>query len=109
LKKEYFSSHKLPKQRWTSFWSQGILGVKKISLLTGPFHQLYGPRNGTIGITLKPNIQKGWSFEDEYAMHDKSILLNNIAWIQSKGLPFVTHHWAWLSVKVESPITEHLT
>jgi hypothetical protein len=27
LKKIYFSSHKLPKQRSTSFWSQGILGV----------------------------------------------------------------------------------
>jgi hypothetical protein len=29
LKKIYFSSHKLPKQQSTSFWSQGILGVKK--------------------------------------------------------------------------------
>jgi hypothetical protein len=28
LKKDYFSSHKLPKQQSTSFWSQGILGVK---------------------------------------------------------------------------------
>jgi hypothetical protein len=28
LKKKYFSSHKLPKQQSTSFWSQGILGVK---------------------------------------------------------------------------------
>jgi hypothetical protein len=28
LKKIYFSSHKLPKQKSTSFWSQGILGVK---------------------------------------------------------------------------------
>jgi hypothetical protein len=28
LKKNYFSSHKLPKQQSTSFWSQGILGVK---------------------------------------------------------------------------------
>jgi hypothetical protein len=27
LKKNYFSSHKLPKQQSTSFWSQGILGV----------------------------------------------------------------------------------
>jgi hypothetical protein len=27
LKKKYFSSHKLPKQQSTSFWSQGILGV----------------------------------------------------------------------------------
>jgi hypothetical protein len=27
LKKNYFSSHKLPKQHSTSFWSQGILGV----------------------------------------------------------------------------------
>jgi hypothetical protein len=28
LKKKYFSSHKLPKKQSTSFWSQGILGVK---------------------------------------------------------------------------------
>jgi hypothetical protein len=28
LKKKYFSSHKLPKQQSTIFWSQGILGVK---------------------------------------------------------------------------------
>jgi hypothetical protein len=28
LKKNYFSSHKLPKQQSTSFWSQGILEVK---------------------------------------------------------------------------------
>jgi hypothetical protein len=27
LKKIYFSSHELPKQQSTSFWSQGILGV----------------------------------------------------------------------------------
>jgi hypothetical protein len=27
LKKKYSSSHKLPKQQTTSFWSQGILGV----------------------------------------------------------------------------------
>jgi hypothetical protein len=30
LKFFYFSSHKLPKQQSISFWSQGILGVKKI-------------------------------------------------------------------------------
>jgi hypothetical protein len=29
LKKNYFSSHKLSKQQSTSFWSQGILEVKK--------------------------------------------------------------------------------
>jgi hypothetical protein len=28
LKKNYFSSHKLPKQQSTNFWSQGILGAK---------------------------------------------------------------------------------
>jgi hypothetical protein len=28
LKKNDFSSHKLPKQQSTRFWSQGILGVK---------------------------------------------------------------------------------
>jgi hypothetical protein len=36
LKKKNFPSHKLPKQQSTSFWSQGILGVKcsKIGLST---------------------------------------------------------------------------
>jgi hypothetical protein len=29
LKKNYFSSHKLPKHQSTTFWSQGILGVNK--------------------------------------------------------------------------------
>jgi hypothetical protein len=29
LKKNYFSSHKLPKQQSTNFWSEGILGVNK--------------------------------------------------------------------------------
>jgi hypothetical protein len=29
LKKNYFSSHKLPKLQSTSFWSQGILGIRK--------------------------------------------------------------------------------
>jgi hypothetical protein len=28
LKKNYFSSHKLPKQQLISFWSQEILGIK---------------------------------------------------------------------------------
>jgi hypothetical protein len=32
LKKIYFSSHKLPKQQSTSFWSQGILGVNFLHL-----------------------------------------------------------------------------
>jgi hypothetical protein len=27
LKEKYFSSHKLPKQQSTNFWSQGFLGV----------------------------------------------------------------------------------
>jgi hypothetical protein len=31
LKKNYFSSHKLPKQQSTNFWSQGVLGVKNYS------------------------------------------------------------------------------
>jgi hypothetical protein len=29
LKKNYFSSHKLPKQQSITFWSQGILGVNQ--------------------------------------------------------------------------------
>jgi hypothetical protein len=35
MKKIYFSSHKLPKQQSTSFWSQGILGIKVCSHLEG--------------------------------------------------------------------------
>jgi hypothetical protein len=31
LKKNYFSTHKVPKQQSTSLWSQGILGVNKPS------------------------------------------------------------------------------
>jgi hypothetical protein len=30
LKKNYFSSHKLPKQQSTSFWSQGNLGINQV-------------------------------------------------------------------------------
>jgi hypothetical protein len=30
LKKNYFSSHKLPKLQSTSFWSRGILGSKTL-------------------------------------------------------------------------------
>jgi hypothetical protein len=29
IEKNYFSSHKLPKQQSTRFWSRGILGVKQ--------------------------------------------------------------------------------
>jgi hypothetical protein len=37
LKKNKISSHKLPKQQSTSFWSQGILGVKEAAPIgTGP-------------------------------------------------------------------------
>jgi hypothetical protein len=32
IEKKYFSSHKLPKQQSTSFWSQGILGVNQFGV-----------------------------------------------------------------------------
>jgi hypothetical protein len=32
MKKNDFSSYKLPKQQSTNFWSQGILGVKHVPL-----------------------------------------------------------------------------
>jgi hypothetical protein len=32
FKKKYFSSHKLSKQQSTSFWSQGILGIKGMKI-----------------------------------------------------------------------------
>jgi hypothetical protein len=35
MKKNCFSSHKLPKQQSTSFWSQGILGIKVYTLYSG--------------------------------------------------------------------------
>jgi hypothetical protein len=40
LKKNYFSSHKLPKQKSTSFWFQGILGVNR-TLGCSIRHHLY--------------------------------------------------------------------
>jgi hypothetical protein len=33
INKNYFSSHKLPKQQSTSFWSQGILGVNGLDFV----------------------------------------------------------------------------
>jgi hypothetical protein len=54
LKKNYFSSHKLPKQQSTSFWSQGILGVNNPKSLLGTIYilskyplknQLYPPQS----------------------------------------------------------------
>jgi hypothetical protein len=49
MKKNYFSSHKLPKQQSTSFWSQGILGVKQEKSFK-TFHNI-----------LEPVL--GWPFE----------------------------------------------
>jgi hypothetical protein len=46
IEKKYFSSHKLPKQQSTSFWSQGILGVKM------------GLKYGTLEVVLKINKNK---------------------------------------------------
>jgi hypothetical protein len=41
--KKYFSSHKLPNQQSTSFWSQGILGVKPNSKWRNSYlNELYG-------------------------------------------------------------------
>jgi hypothetical protein len=39
LKKNYFSSHKLPKQQSTSFWSQGILGVSLVAIALVETHK----------------------------------------------------------------------
>jgi hypothetical protein len=35
LKKNYSSTHKLPKQQSTNFWSQGILGVNIDGMIIG--------------------------------------------------------------------------
>jgi hypothetical protein len=43
LKTNYFSSHKLPKQQLTSFWSQGILEVKGEAMM--PTYRLLTPRD----------------------------------------------------------------
>jgi hypothetical protein len=49
IEKKKNSSHKLPKQQSTSFWSQGILGVK--------IHQVYGDVEvDTVFLLLKENM-----------------------------------------------------
>jgi hypothetical protein len=58
LKKNYFSSHKLPKQQSTIFWSQGILGVKddKNPMWCGSWMRLdalFHYREGPAGPPLK--------------------------------------------------------
>jgi hypothetical protein len=50
LKNNYFSSHKLPKQQSTSFWSQGILGVN--SLFEDLEVSLNSSTNGTSGLSI---------------------------------------------------------
>jgi hypothetical protein len=55
LKKNYFSSDKLPKQQLTNFWSQGILGVKveaptqKSNL---SLHTMKAPKMGSINTQI---------------------------------------------------------
>jgi hypothetical protein len=41
LKNYYFSSHKLSKQQSTSFWSQGILGIKHWAIVPPLYIALY--------------------------------------------------------------------
>jgi hypothetical protein len=54
LKKIYFSSHKLPKQQSTSFWSQGILGVNACPLSK---HLPHDSHNKDFGFDLRsPNF-----------------------------------------------------
>jgi hypothetical protein len=66
LKRNYFSSHKLPKQQSTSFWSQGILGVngqKKLQLYLKPlkaqdaifWHFTWHPRSNRVIHKVKQN------------------------------------------------------
>jgi hypothetical protein len=51
LKKNYFSSHKLPKRQSTSFWSQGILGVK--DAIKNPTSAFENPGIGNLVRQLK--------------------------------------------------------
>ena len=43
IEKKYFSSHKLPKQQLTNFWSQGILEVNSDPWLFIKIHQIQTP------------------------------------------------------------------
>jgi hypothetical protein len=52
LKKNYFSSHKLPKQQSTSFWSQGILGVNLSRFVTSILHNRLLGASRLCGIIL---------------------------------------------------------
>jgi hypothetical protein len=67
LKKIYFSSHKLPKQQSTNFWSQGILGVKVQSWKKKFFSQC---SRGTLEFwgAKKPffRIDMKWTSLDEF-------------------------------------------
>jgi hypothetical protein len=63
LKKDYFSSHKLPKQQSTSFWSQGILGVKqqprKMASALAAFDKVW-MLSGSIG--RRQGLEVHWNF-----------------------------------------------
>jgi hypothetical protein len=53
IEKNCFSSHKLPKQQSTSFWSQGILGVKETEITTRMWYMMGVVKNLLISMTWK--------------------------------------------------------
>jgi hypothetical protein len=53
LKKDYFSSHKLPKQQSTSFWGVGILGAKETEITTRMWYMMGVLKNLLISMTWK--------------------------------------------------------
>jgi hypothetical protein len=81
LKKNYFSSHKLPKQQSTSFWSQGILGVNEaLNIVNVLINQLFQRVSFGISFSLglyhrlhtKSNMEKSINF----IAHQNEIELN---------------------------------
>jgi hypothetical protein len=56
LKFFYFSSHKLPKQQSTNFWSQGILGVKETEITTRMWYMMGVVKNLLISMTWKKKL-----------------------------------------------------
>jgi hypothetical protein len=49
LKINYFSSHELPKQQSTSFWSQGILGINECTTLLQVIPVIWHECEGCLG------------------------------------------------------------
>jgi hypothetical protein len=89
IEKNYFSSHKLPKQQSTNFWSQGILGVKN-----NPFAVVKAVVKGGVFLSVTYYI---YNFKNaEFSSNSQEWNLTPQGWRQPKWLLIFLGRVMWI-------------